>query len=147
MTYELARKPQGFVGMESEFTAKTESQWEGSVMTSRRIAKGSTASNVTFFGGIVGLVGFLTVGLLPSLLYGGYAGIILGSAIFGSPIHGNLFAQAIVALGVVAGVLAVGGVFVLGGAIVATGIYSTATAMMARSEGGPELAEEKNPIS
>ncbi len=81
------------------------------------------ANPFTFMGGIIGLVTFLVVGLLPSLLYGGYAGVILGSAIFGTPIHENIFAQATVVLGVVSGVLAIGGVFVLGGAILATGAY------------------------
>lgn len=84
---------------------------------------------MTFIGGIIGLVTYLVVGLLPSLLYGGYAGVILGSAIFGSPIHENVFAQATVALGVLSGVLAIGGVFVLGGAILATGIFGTLSAL------------------
>jgi len=94
-------------------------------MASERLGRRSKANNITFVGGIVGLLTYLVIGLLPSLLYGGYAGIILGTAIFGSPIHENVFAQATVALGVLSGVLAIGGVFVLGGAILATGIFGT----------------------
>ena len=77
----------------------------------------------SFIGGIIGLVAFLIVGLLPSLVYGGYAGVILGGAIFGTPIHESVVAQATVLLGVISGVLSIGGVFVLSGAILTTGAY------------------------
>jgi hypothetical protein len=116
-------------------------------MTKQRREMKIKARNITFFGGIAGLISFLVVGLLPSLLYGGYAGVILGSAIFGSPVHEHVLAQAIVALGVISGVLAVGGIFVLGGAIVATGIYGTLSALAAASEVEQELVEEKNPTA
>ena len=101
------------------------------------------ANSATFFGGIVGLLIFVIVGLLPSLLYGGYAGVILGSAIFGSPIHESLLAQATVVLGVLSGVLSIGGVFVLGGAVVATGIHGLVQALRQASgqNGQPVEAE------
>jgi len=79
-------------------------------------------NNVTFIGGIFGLITFLVVGLLPSLLYGGYAGVILGSAIFGTPIHEHVLAQVSVVLGVLTGVLSVGSIFVIAGAVIATGL-------------------------
>jgi hypothetical protein len=74
-------------------------------------------------GAMLGLVAFLVAGLLPSLLYGGYAGLVLGGAIFGTPIHESVFAQATVIIGVISSVLVTGGVFVLGGAILATGVH------------------------
>ncbi len=92
-------------------------------MVQNSVKRRTRANPFTFIGGIIGLVTFLVVGLLPSLLYGGYAGVILGGAIFGTPIHESIFAQATVVLGVISGVLAIGGVFVLGGAILATGAY------------------------
>ncbi len=92
-------------------------------MENNSVERRTKANPFTFIGGIIGLVTFLVIGLLPSLLYGGYAGVILGSAIFGTPIHENILAQATVVLGVISGVLAIGGVFVLGGAILATGAY------------------------
>ena len=92
------------------------------------------AKKVAFYGGIVGLVAFLVFGLLPSLLYGGYAAVILAAAIFGSPIHESVFAQATVILGVLSGVLAIGGIFVLGGAIVANGVFGTMTALLPTRE-------------
>ena len=79
--------------------------------------------SVTVYGAMVGLVTFLVAGLLPSLLYGGYAGLVLGGAIFGTPIHESVFAQATVIIGVISSVLVTGGVFVLGGAILATGVH------------------------
>ena len=98
-------------------------------MEKNNVERRTRANPLTFIGGMIGLVTFLIVGLLPSLLYGGYAGVILGSAIFGTPIHENIFAQATVVLGVISGVLAIGGVFVLGGAILATGAYGLLTVM------------------
>lgn len=81
-----------------------------------------TSSPITFVGGIVGLATFLGVGLLPALLYGGYAGLILATAIWGNPIHEHILAQGLIVMGVVAGALSIGGIFVLGGAIVGSGI-------------------------
>jgi len=100
-------------------------------MANKNLARPNQGNRATFVGGIMGLALFLAVGLLPSLLYGGYAGLILGSAIFGTPIHENVFAQATVVLGVVSGVLAIGGTFVLGGAILAAGVYGFVTALRA----------------
>jgi len=112
-------------------------------MTSKRISIWSGPNSGTFAGGVFGLIVFLVVGLLPSLLYGGYAGVILGSAIFGSPIHESVFAQATVVLGVLSGVLSVGAIFVLAGAIVATGINSLARAARGAAEEIKVPVEEK----
>ncbi len=112
-------------------------------MEKNNVERRAGANPITFIGGMVGLVTFLVVGLLPSLLYGGYAGVILGSAIFGTPIHENIFAQATVLLGVVSGVLAIGGVFVLGGAILATGAYGLFAVMSAASEQEQKADAEK----
>jgi hypothetical protein len=78
---------------------------------------------VTLYGAMVGLVAFLVAGLLPSLVYGGYAGLFLGGAIFGTPIRESVFAQATVIIGVMFSVLVTGGVFVLGGVILAKGVH------------------------
>jgi len=75
-----------------------------------------------FVGGVVGLLAFLLIGLLPSVLYGGYAGVILASAIFGSPISASLLAKGTVIAGIVFGLLATAAVFVVGGAVVGTGL-------------------------
>jgi hypothetical protein len=113
------------------------------VMEKNKVERRTRANPFTFIGGIIGLVAFLVVGLLPSLLYGGYAGVILGSAIFGTPIHENIFAQATVVLGVISGVLAIGGVFVLGGAILATGAYGLLAVMHSEPAAKEEAEVEK----
>ena len=111
-------------------------------MEKNSVARKTRANPITFIGGMVGLVTFLVVGLLPSLLYGGYAGVILGGAIFGTPIHESVFAQATVVLGVISGVLAIGGIFVLGGAIVATGVYGLFAVLGVESEKMEEARAE-----
>ncbi len=75
-----------------------------------------------FGGGVVGLLTFLAIGLLPALLYGGYAGVLLATGIFGEPIHTNMLAQAIVIFGIIVGALATAGVFVFLGAALGTGV-------------------------
>jgi len=92
------------------------------------------SNKATFIGGIFGLIAFLAVGLLPSLVYGGYAGVILGSAIFGSPIHEHVLAQATVVIGVLSGVLSIAAIFVVSGAIIASGIRQVLWGRNARRE-------------
>jgi len=104
-------------------------------MEDNSVVRRTRENPITIIGGLVGLAIFLAVGLLPSLLYGGYAGVVLGGAIFGTPIHESAFAQATVVLGVISGVLSFGGFFVLGGAILTTGAYGVFA--LAGVDGGP----------
>jgi hypothetical protein len=67
-------------------------------------------------GAGIGLAVFLSVALLPSLLYGGYAGVMLAGGIFGTPVSASLMARAIIVFGMVVGVVAVGSLFGLAGA-------------------------------
>ena len=90
--------------------------------TFRKALKGGRAG--TFAGGVAGLILFLVVGLLPSLVYGGYAGLALASALIAGPIHASLVAQAIVVFGMVAGVMATGALFVLFGSVLASGVFA-----------------------
>lgn len=77
-----------------------------------------------FVGGLVGLVTFLTVALLPSIVYGGYAGVILSSAILGVQLTGQLLSKAIIVFGMVAGLLSTAGIFVVLGAALGAGAHS-----------------------
>jgi len=72
--------------------------------------------NYTLIGAAVGLVLFLVVALLPSLLYGGYAGVLLAGGIFGSPLKATLLVRALIVFGMVLGTVGVGGLFMVGGA-------------------------------
>ncbi len=67
-------------------------------------------------GAALGLAVFLAVALLPSLLYGGYAGVLLAGGIFGTPIGGGLAVRAIIVFGMILGVTAVGSLFAVAGA-------------------------------
>jgi hypothetical protein len=69
-------------------------------------------------GAGVGLALFLAIALLPSLLYGGYAGVLLAGGIFGTPLQATFLARALIVFGMVLGVTAVGSLFAVGGAFV-----------------------------
>ncbi len=64
----------------------------------------------------IGLAVFLAFALLPSLLYGGYAGVLLASGIFGAPVAATFWVRALVVVGMVLGVTAVGALFAVAGA-------------------------------
>lgn len=70
----------------------------------------------TLVGAGVGLAVFLAVALLPALLYGGYAGVLLAGGIFGTPIESNLAVRALIVFGMVLGVTAVASLFAVAGA-------------------------------
>ena len=67
-------------------------------------------------GAGVGLALFLAVALLPALLYGGYAGVMLAGGIFGTPVSASFAARALIIFGMVLGVTAVGSLFAVAGA-------------------------------
>jgi hypothetical protein len=72
--------------------------------------------NYTLIGSAVGLASFLALGLLPALFYGGYAGVLLAGGIFGTPLQATFLVRALIAFGMVLGVVGVGGLFAVGGA-------------------------------
>jgi hypothetical protein len=76
----------------------------------------------SFVGGVFGLLSFLVIGLLPAIVYGGFAGVVLSASIYGPVVHPNLVQKAIVVSGMVTGTLATAGIFVVVGAALATGI-------------------------
>ncbi|WP_242395414.1 hypothetical protein [Anaeromyxobacter oryzisoli] len=67
-------------------------------------------------GAGIGLALFLAVAMLPSLLYGGYAGVLLASGIFGAPVGATLAVRALIVFGMVLGVVAVASLFAVAGA-------------------------------
>ena len=70
----------------------------------------------TLVGAGIGLAAFLAVGLLPAVLYGGYAGVLLAGALVGTPVAASLAVKALIAAGVVLGVTLVGAAFAALGA-------------------------------
>ena len=70
----------------------------------------------TLIGAAVGLAVFLALALLPSLLYGGYAGVLLAGGIFGTPVKATFLVRALIVFGMVMGVTSVASLFAIGGA-------------------------------
>ena len=91
----------------------------------------------TLIGAAVGLALFLAVALLPSLLYGGYAGVLLAGGIFGTPVKATLLVRALVVFGMILGVLGVASLFAVGGAAAGAAVGALTRA------GAPKKAVEQ----
>ena len=76
----------------------------------------------TLIGAGVGLAVFLAIGLLPSLLYGGYAGVLLAGGFVGTPVQPTLFVRALIVFGMTLGVVGVGSLFAVGGAAIGAAV-------------------------
>jgi hypothetical protein len=85
--------------------------------------------NYTLIGAAVGLAVFLAIALLPSLLYGGYAGVLLAGGIFGTPVSATFLPRALIVFGMVLGVTGVGSLFAVGGAAAGAAISVLAGAI------------------
>jgi len=70
----------------------------------------------SLIGAAVGLALFLAIALLPALLYGGYAGVLLAGGIFGTPVQPTLLVRGLIVFGMVLGAVGVGSLFAVGGA-------------------------------
>jgi hypothetical protein len=81
----------------------------------------------TLIGAGIGLAAFLAIGLLPGLLYGGYAGVLLAGGIFGTPVQPTFLVRALIVFGMVMGVTAVGSLFAVVGAVVGAAFSALAT--------------------
>ncbi len=83
----------------------------------------------TLIGSGIGLALFLAVALLPAMLYGGYAGLLLAGGIFGTPVVPTLLPRMLIVFGMVMGVVAVGSLFAVVGAAAgaAVGALTSAT--------------------
>jgi hypothetical protein len=84
----------------------------------------------TLIGSGIGLAAFLAVALLPAMLYGGYAGVLLAGGILGTPVEATLLPRALIVFGMVLGVVGVGSLFAVVGAVAgaAVGALTSATA-------------------
>jgi len=93
-------------------------------------------------GAAVGLVTFLFVGLLPSILYGGWTGLVIAGAFFGHPVNMTVGAKILVGGGVVLGVLAVGALFTVVGSVLGS-LTGAAIEVVRRGLSHPAAAEAK----
>jgi len=78
----------------------------------------------TLIGSGIGLALFLALGLLPAVLYGGYAGVLLASGIFGTPLVATFAVRALIVFGMVLGVTAVASLFAVLGAVAGAGLWA-----------------------
>jgi hypothetical protein len=86
----------------------------------------------TLIGAGLGLAVFLAIALLPALLYGGYAGLLLAGGIFGTPIEPSLLPRALIVFGMVMGVVAVGSLFAVLGAAVGAAVGALTSLTMGK---------------
>jgi hypothetical protein len=80
-----------------------------------------TTKNFGIIGAALGLSLFLGVGLLPALLYGGYAGLMLASGIAGTPVQPTALVRGLIVFGMVLGVTSIASLFAVTGAVTAPG--------------------------
>jgi hypothetical protein len=100
----------------------------------------NTSKTFTLVGAGIGHALFLALGLLPSVLYGGYAGVLLAGGIFGTPVEATWVVRAFIVAGMVVGVAACAALFAALGAAAGAGV-----AALTRSAGKVE-ADEATPV-
>ncbi len=86
----------------------------------------------TLIGAGVGLALFLAIALLPAMLYGGYAGLLLAGGIFGTPVVPTLLPRALILFGMVMGVVGVGSLFAVVGAVAGAAVGALTGATIRR---------------
>jgi hypothetical protein len=77
-----------------------------------------TTKTYSLVGAGIGATMFLAVGLLPSILYGGYAGLMLASGIAGTPVQPTLLVKSLIVFGMVLGVAGIAALFTVFGAVI-----------------------------
>lgn len=76
----------------------------------------------TLIGAGIGLALFLAVAMLPAMLYGGYAGVLLASGIFGTPLTPTFLVRTLIIGGMVLGTFGVASLFTVVGAAIGGGV-------------------------
>ena len=94
----------------------------------------------TLIGAGVGLAVFLGVALLPALVYGGYAGVMLAAAITGAPVHPTAPVRVLIVAGMVLGVTLVAALFTIAGAAA-----GAAVSVLVSHDGEPVRAPRTHP--
>ncbi len=92
----------------------------------------------TLVGAGIGLAVFLAIALLPAMLYGGYAGLLLAGGIVGTPVQATLLSRALIIFGMVLGVAAVGSLFAVVGAVAGAAV----SALTSLTAGKPAQQEQ-----
>ncbi len=98
---------------------------------------------VALVGAAVGFALFLAVALLPSLLYGGYAGLMLAGGIFGTPVPPGILSRGLVVFGMVLAVFGTAAVFAVAGAAAASAVAGIAKLIPGAEKGAEQTAEHR----
>jgi hypothetical protein len=88
----------------------------------------------TLIGSGIAFVLFLLTGAVPSLVYGGYAGLMVGSALFGHGTSEQLGTRIVTGSGMVVGLLLTLGLFLTIGAVVGRAVGAALRRRAAASE-------------
>jgi hypothetical protein len=89
-------------------------------------------STFSFVGAGVGVVLFLAIALLPSLVYGGVASVQLASGVFGASGAPTIGTSAFIVLGMVIAVTAAGSLFTAMGAVAGASLAALTRSPLAR---------------
>jgi hypothetical protein len=71
----------------------------------------------SLIGAGTGLALFLAIALLPAILYGGYAGLLLAGGIVGTPVQPTFLVKGLIVFGMVLGVTGIASLFAVLGAV------------------------------
>jgi hypothetical protein len=110
----------------------TEAARKNSKQPKENIMATANKNTSTLVGAGIGLATFLAVALLPAMLYGGYAGVLLAGGIFGIPVQATILARALIVFGMVMGVVAVGSLFAVVGAAAGAAIGALTSATVGK---------------
>jgi hypothetical protein len=83
--------------------------------TEKTVTKEKLSTKLAYVGGGVGIGLFAVFGILNASFIGGILGINIVGSIFGYPIPSSLLARAIIAIGMLTGVMVAGLVFIIAG--------------------------------
>ena len=93
---------------------------------------------VALVGAAVGFALFLGIALLPALMYGGYAGLMLAGGIFGEPVHPGILSSGLVVFGMVLVVFGTAAIFTVAGAAAGSLVGHIASAFAAPKVQAPQ---------
>ena len=102
--------------------------------------------NVALAGAAVGFALFLGVGLLPALMYGGYAGLLMATGIFGAPLQQGVLPGGLIVFGMVLGVFGTAAFFTIAGAAAGSLVAHLASLVAQPRRQVPVEAATRRPV-
>lgn len=84
------------------------------------LSKKTTLLLPTYLGSAIGFFSFLFFGAIPGLLYGGYMGLIMTGALFGTPVEPTFVAKLVTGGGMLVGLVSSLFFFLVMGALLGT---------------------------